>query len=450
MDLLTLPKILDIPKKLLPLIEDFGKYRIFLIEGGRGGGKSQAVARFLLYICSLYNLRAVCGRETQDTIQESVHQLLSDLINEYQLSYEIQKASIRCLNKDSTITFKGLREQGRFNIKGLEGTDVLWIEEGQQVTKPTIDIVLPTIRKTNSKIIVTMNRHLTTDPAYTMLVNRDDCLHIKINYLENEFCSKELLKEATICKEANEKDYDHIWLGNPLEQGEDALYSISDFKNGKDNAKPLQKGYGLRVAGFDIARYGDDCNAVVILQQMGALHWEEVYSDTWDNCDLNFTTGRILLLTNQHKADLAIIDEDGIGAGVFDNLTKGRQLDYFMGFRNPNIGYLKNKSFVNPRTINAYKAKDMLVAGHLNIKTQSIIDEMLTIKYNFDNNQRRLLVSKENMRKQGIKSPNMADALIMAVSLIGQVQEKQARQYEPEMQQSYSDDENLFKIAGIR
>ena len=88
--------------------------------------------------------------------------------------------------------------------------------------------------------------------------------------------------------------------------------------------------------------------------------------------------------------------------------------------------------------------------GHLNIKKQKIIDESLTVKYTFDSNQRRILISKDKMKEQGVKSPNLFDSVIMAVSLIGQVQEKQARQYEPEMQQSYSDDENLFKIAGIR
>jgi len=34
MDRLVLPKILDIPDKLLPMIEHFDDYRYFLLEGG--------------------------------------------------------------------------------------------------------------------------------------------------------------------------------------------------------------------------------------------------------------------------------------------------------------------------------------------------------------------------------------------------------------------------------
>ena len=447
---LLLPPILNIPNKLLPLVDpdNFNKYRIFLLEGGRGGAKSHSVGRFLLYLNEKYKLRTVCGRETQESISESVHQLLSNLVKEYSLNYEVLTKAITHREKGSEFSFIGLREQGRFNIQGLENVDILWIEEGQAITKPTMDVVLPTIRKTNSKIIVTMNRHVHNDPAYTLLVNRHDCLHININYLENEHCTQELINEANICKGQSQKDYEHIWMGKPLDQSEDSLFSLADFKLGQDNAHALAQGYGLRVAGFDIARYGDDKCAAIILQQMGALHWEEIFCDEWDHRDLNYTTGRILMITNDYKVDSAIIDEDGLGSGPLDSLKMGRGLDYFSGFRNPSISYQDNKYFGNHRTMNAYKMKDMLWAAHLNIKTQKVVDECLTIKYTFENNQRRILVSKEKMRKDGVKSPNLADALIMAVSLIGQTKERQDEAYVPR-QQFQSREDNLFKIAGV-
>lgn len=449
---LLLPPLLDIPSKLLPLVDpdNFNKYRIFLEEGGRGGSKSQTTARFLLYLGEKYKLRIVCGRETQNSIAESVHQLLSNLVSEYQLNYEVQGKSIRHRESGTEFVFIGLREQGRFNVQGLEAVDILWIEEGQAVTKPTMDVVLPTIRKPNSKIFITMNRHVHNDPAYALTFNRPDCLHIHINYLENEHCTRELINEAEICKAQSLKDYEHIWLGKPLDQSEDALYSLSDFENGKNNAHLLAPGYGLRVAGFDIARYGDDKCAAFIFQQMGALHWEEVFCDEWDHKDLNYTTGRILMITNDHRVDMSAIDEDGLGAGPLDSLKKGRGLDYFVGFRNPAISYQENKSFGNLRTVNAYKLKDGLVKGHRHIKTQKCIDELLTIKYGFDHNQRRILVSKDKMRKDGVKSPNIGDAAIMAESLIGQVVQKQERQYEPSVNRNYSKEDDLFQIAGVR
>jgi len=154
------------------------------------------------------------------------------------------------------------------------------------------------------------------------------------------------------------------------------------------------------------------------------------------------------MLHNQHKVERSIIDEDGIGSGCLDSLSKGRGLDAFSGFRNNGISYDKNKEYANPRTANAYKLKDLVAKGHIYIDNEELIAELCTLKYNFDNHQRRILVSKDKMRKEGIKSPNLADALIYAVSLIGEVKEEQDRQYYPREPQ-YSKDDDLFKIAGV-
>jgi len=448
---LTLPPQLNIPDKLLPLIDpdNFTRYRYFIIKGGRGGGKSQSVGRFFLYLCEKYKLRAVCGRETQVNITESVYSLLLDLIREYQLNFEVGAQKIVSRVTESNINFRGFREQGAFNVQGMEGIDLLWIDESQALTKQTLDVLIPTIRKEDAKIIFTMNPHVHNDPVIVMLAKRPDCLVMDINFDENPFCPTALKNEAAECRKLSEKDYQHIWMGKPLDQSEDALYSLADFENGKSNAHILAPGYGIRVAGFDIARYGDDKCAAFIFQQMGALHWEEIFSDEWEHKDLNYTTGRILMIANDYKIDMCAIDEDGLGSGPLDSLQKGRGLDYFTGFRNPSIGYQDNKSFGNPRTVNAYKLKDGLVAGHRHVKTQKVIDELLTIKYGFDHNQRRILVSKDKMRKDGFASPNLADAAIMAESLIGKVNQKQERQYEPKMQ-SYSKEDNLFNLAGVR
>ena len=166
MTLIELPQILNIPQKLHPFIEKFNDYRFFLAEGGRGSSKSQSVARLILYVCEQRKVRVVCGRETQNTIDESVYKLLADLIKEYNLNFTIKKTTIVHNVTGSEIQFKGFREQGRANIKGMEGVDILYIDESEAITKQTLDIIIPTIRKPNSKIIFTMNRFVRDDPVY--------------------------------------------------------------------------------------------------------------------------------------------------------------------------------------------------------------------------------------------------------------------------------------------
>lgn len=419
-----------------------------MAEGGRGGGKSNAVGRILLYAGEKRCLRIVCGRETQNTIAESVYSLMADLVREWGLNYEIQASKLIHRTSGTEITFRGFRQQGAFNIQGMEGIDIVWIDEAQALTKQTIDVLTPTIRKEKSKIFLTMNRHIESDPAFEYCRGRSDCLHIHINYFENKYCTSVLKSDADVCKSKSLEDYEHIWLGKPLSKSEDAVFSLEELIASGVNRYELRPHYGYRIAGFDIARYGDDKCAAVIIQQMGALHWEVIHVDEWGKKDLNHTTGRILQIYNEMNVNRAIIDEDGIGAGPLDTLNKGRQMATITGFRNPSLAYATNKDYANYRTVNTYKLKDLLDKGHIAITQDALIKELTTLRYTFDHQQRRILISKDQMRKDKVKSPNQADALIMAVSLIGEVKEGQDSQYVK--RNTTSPEESLFTIAGIR
>lgn len=447
---LTVPQILDIPEKLVPIITEINKYRYFLIEGGRGGGKSQSVGRLFLYLAEQKNLRMVCGRETQNSINESVYSLLADLIRSYSLCFEVGASKITHKETETSINFRGFREQGSFNIQGMEGIDVLWIDEAQAITKQTLDVLIPTVRKENAKIFFTMNRHVHNDPVYSKFIGRDDCLHLKINYDDNKYCTQALKKEADECRKKSEDDYQHIWLGEPLAKSEDCVFGIDELMSCKNNKYPLRQGYGMRLAGFDIARYGDDKCSCVVIQQMGALHWEVVFVDEWNHKDLNYTTGRILATATEQQINKSVIDEDGIGAGPLDNLNKGRGLENFLGFRNSIFNFNDNKFFANRRTQQVYKLKDLMLKGHIHIEDEALLRELEEgFRYTFDHNQRKILISKEIMKvKHKVKSPNRADGLIMAVSLIEDIKAKQDVQYYRPVQSSR--EENLFGIAGVR
>jgi len=447
---MILPALLDVPEKLLPIIQRINDFRYFLIEGGRGGGKSQTIGRIFLYLAEHKSLRMVCGRETQNSINESVYSLLADIVRSNNLYFDIGASKITHRGTQTTINFRGFREQGSFNIQGMEGVDVLWIDEAQAITKQTLDVLIPTIRKDKAKIFFTMNRHVHNDPVFEKFRDRSDCLHIKINYDDNKHCTAALKREAEECKKKSLEDYEHIWLGEPLARAEDCVFGHDELFSCKTNVYPLRESYGYRIAGFDIARYGDDKCACVILQQNGSLHWEVIFADQWQHKDLNYTTGRILTTAAENKVDKCIIDEDGIGSGPLDNLSKGRGMDNFVGFRNPSIGYSDNKEYANPRTLNTYKLKDMILKGHIHIPDETILHELEeAFRYTFDHNQRKILISKEIMRsKFKVKSPNLADALIMAVSLVGEVKAQQDNRFVRHPQ--YVKEDSLFSVAGVR
>ena len=448
--MIEMPKILQMPDKLRPFIIKINDFRYFLAEGGRGGGKSQALARIFLYLGEQRKLRMVCGRETQNSISESVYSLLCDIIRQEDLAYDIYTTRIEHKQSGSVINFRGFRQQGAFNIQGMEGVDVLWIDEAQAITKQTLDVLIPTIRKDKAKIYFTMNRHMEHDPVYEFLVGRPDTCHVHINYDDNPFCTQALKDEAEACKLKSEKDYLHIWKGEQLLQLEDSVFTYRELKDTIKNRHVLRDGYGFRIAGFDVARYGDDKCAAVIIQQMGALHWEMVFADQWDHKDLNYTAGRILSTANTQGVNRSVIDEDGIGAGPLDNIRHGRNLEEFVGFKNLPLGFDTDKQYGNVRTAAVYKLKKLVDDGHIVITHEETLRELCTLKYKYDNYQRKILIGKDQMRKQfDIKSPNLADALVMAVSQIGEVNYQQQEIYQTRQPQ-YAKEDNLFSNAGVR
>jgi len=235
---------------------------------------------------------------------------------------------------------------------------------------------------------------------------------------------------------------------------DDFVFNFAELMEAKKREYAPRVGYGHRIMGFDIARYGNDKCAAVGMQQMGALAWKVFHVEQWEHRDIDYTIGRIRSTSDTHNVNDNIIDEDGIGSGPLD-VIRGRNKsqefngrDTWQGFRNPLLNKDKNKDYANPRTAAAFKLKEYISKGWIAIPDEELIQELMTLRYRFANDGRKILVSKEEMRTvYKIKSPNMADAALMAASVIGEVKADQDRQYVVRRHESV--EENLFKLAGV-
>ena len=403
--------MLRVPDKLLPIITNLNDYRYFLIEGGRGGGKSQAVGRLILYLAEKKHLRIVCGREIQKSIAESVYSLLTDLILKNNLAFKVQANEISHLKSNSVINFRGFREQGAFNIQGMEGIDVVWIDESQAITKDTLDVLIPTIRKDKAKIFFTMNRFLHNDPVYATFVGRKDCLHININYNENPFCTQALITEADECKLRSEVDYNHIWLGEPLAAGDDLLFRYDAVYNSPKTVF-YEEGTRRIILACDVARFGEDETVFCIIQSNNIRQWTQIYQTTWRDKPLTEIVGKVLDLCRQFPVDLCVIDDCGMGGGVTDMLSEQRRTPTaFIG--NEKSG---NPLYENKRAEGFFRLKQFFDSGDIKIMNDpTLMEQLLTVRYKFRSNGKKTIVSKDEMRKDNIPSPDRADALMMAM-----------------------------------
>lgn len=214
-------KTIEIPSEFRRLFDN--DWREAAIYGGRGSLKSHTVARFLLIRAREQKTRVACFREFQNSIAESSHQLLSDLIHQYDLNdFQITDSSIVNKINGSDFLFKGLHRNEQ-SIKSIEGIDIAWVEEAQTISKKSIDVLTPTVRKPGSRIIYTYNRLEEEDPVHKRLVieGRPNTLVINVNYdvaMKYGWLPQVLITEMEDDKERRPALYKHKWLGEPNTQ----------------------------------------------------------------------------------------------------------------------------------------------------------------------------------------------------------------------------------------
>ena len=205
----------------------FDPHRYKVAYGGRGGAKSWGFARALLILGAQSPKRIVCAREIQKSIADSVHKLLCDQIKELGLAgvYAITQTAIRGKN-GTEFSFHGLKHNVD-SIKSLEGCDICWIEEAQNVSKSSWSTLIPTIRKDGSEIWVSFNPELEDDETYQRFVIRppDSAKIVNINWSDNPWFPRVLHKELEDLKARSEADYLHVWEGRCRQALEGAIYA---------------------------------------------------------------------------------------------------------------------------------------------------------------------------------------------------------------------------------
>lgn len=397
-----------IPKIFAPLLTTNKRYKLFY--GGRAGGKSYAFADSLLLLGRMKKLRIACMREVQESIKDSVYKLLSDRINEYNLTdYNITATQIVNKVTGTTFIFKGLQEQYAENIKSLEGVDIVWLEEAQKISKKSWDILNPTIRKAGSEIWISMNREQENDPVWAAVGAHPDerTLVVKVNYTDNPFCPEEVKYLAQKCQKENPDDYEHIWLGAPVSAGAYKLITYKSVHSAMSccwrvSSAPL-------IIGIDVARFGDDATVMCFRRGRVCLEFK-----TFKHLDNVAVANQATFFIRQYHPARVFIDAGGVGGGVVDIL-----LD--RGFKRVVRPVMFGGSAILDERYHNRRAEmwDELrqwledEGGAQLPKDEMLIGELCAVNKKYDSRGRLQLEEKSEIKSKLGRSPDMADALAL-------------------------------------
>jgi phage terminase large subunit len=167
-------------------------------------------------MCYARHTRAVCIREVQNSIRDSVRQLLVDKIQKLGLGayFELLEHEIRGPN-GSLIIFKGMQSYNAETIKSLEAYDIAWVEEAQTLSGTSLAMLRPTLRKQGSELWFSWNPRHRTD-AVDLFFRKNPhpaAISIMVNWRDNPWFPDVLREEMEHDIEVDPIAAEHVWEG---------------------------------------------------------------------------------------------------------------------------------------------------------------------------------------------------------------------------------------------
>ena len=243
--------VIDTPRWAVPMLED-SRYKG--AHGGRGSGKSHERAEALIERCIMRPTFAVCIREVQKSLAQSVKKLLELKIEAMGAGalFEVQQSCIKAPG-GGLIIFQGMQNHTAESIKSLEGYDIAWVEEAQSLSQRSLDLLRPTIRKPDSEIWFTWNPNLPTDPVDVLLRGDNPppgAIVVQANFRDNPWLPKVLRDELEYDRARDPDKFAHIWLGEYQRNSEARVFRnwrVEDFETQPGTTYRLGADFGFSI-----------------------------------------------------------------------------------------------------------------------------------------------------------------------------------------------------------
>lgn len=254
-------------------------------KGGRGSGKSHFFAELAVEeMVADPDMQFVCIREVQKSLKFSAKKLVEDKIQALGVGhlFNITLTEIRRLNGRGIMIFQGMQDHTADSIKSLEGFHRAWVEEAQNLSPRSLELLRPTIRAEGSEIWFSWNPDSPDDPVDAFMASKPPgSVLVHVNYTDNPFLPETLRDEMQVDKaRLPESQFRHIWEGAYRQITDGAVYAdelAAADKAGRICRIPIER---MPVYTFwDLGRR--DTTAIWFMQQVGL---ERRFIDYYEAC----------------------------------------------------------------------------------------------------------------------------------------------------------------------
>jgi phage terminase large subunit-like protein len=235
-----------------PLFQYPNPTRYFIISGGRGSGKSYSVTYSLLRLTYKGPHIILFTRWTMVSAHISIIPEFIDKISleGWQRDFEITQTEIINKRTGAKILFKGIKtSQGTAtaNLKSIAGVTTWVLDEAEELVDEDIfdriDLSIRSVELPN-KIILVMNPSFKSHWIYKKFIakKREDTTYIHTTFLENrKYLSQSFINQAKRTKRENNNRYNHLFLGEWIDDAEGLLWNRAIIDRARLDKKPDMK-----------------------------------------------------------------------------------------------------------------------------------------------------------------------------------------------------------------
>lgn len=402
------------------------------VRSGQGVGKTAFEANMVLWFLACFPYpRIVCTAPTRQQLND----VLWSEVAKWQERSPLLK---RLLKWTKTYIYMIGYEKRWFavartatkpeNMQGFHEDNMLFVvDEASGVADSIMEAILGTLSGENNKLLMCGNPTKTTGAFYDSHQDGSGYYCIKVSSRESPRTNKQNIADLEK-KFGKDSNVVRVRVDGEFPENEDDVFIPSVLAHKATMNEPLEHLKPIRVTiGVDVARYGDD-NTVLALNVDGDIisirkrHGQDLYT-TADDVILAYQ--ELLKRYPRYKGPIcAIVDDTGLGGGVTDIVERERVRQKLkrlvvvpvnFGAAVPDKEAAQN--YADIATWMWSLIRDYAQAGALHLPNDAeLIGQLSTRKYLFHGTPPKIkLESKESLKKRGLPSPDIADAVGLAL-----------------------------------
>lgn len=420
------------------VLNDLAKYPLVSVRSGQGVGKTglEAIAA-IWYLCCRPNPKIVCTAPTRQQLNdvlwaEIAKWLESSLVKNF---LKWTKTKVYMVGSEERWFATARTATKPENMQGFHEDYMLFIvDEASGVADNIMEAILGTLSGAENKLLMCGNPTRTSGVFYRSFhQDRKDYRTHRVSARDSSRTNKKNI-ERLERQYGKDSDVVRVRVDGEFPKSEPDTFIHLE----KVEAATMREVYidesGERVIpddapleiGVDVARYGDD--ETVICPRIGNF---VPFLKTYNKQDTMVTAGHVIKLAKELMLEygrpscVIKVDDDGVGGGVTDRL---REVVLEEGLYIDVIDCHNGAAALNPEHYYNWGSeswatiRELLHDGEIEIPNdEDLVGQLSTRKYTVTSKGKIRLESKDEMKKRGLRSPDRADALVLAFARTGQV-----------------------------